>query len=117
MALLTTRNMTEGDGTALTFSSAAGGGDTYAWSEDTFLLVQNDSGGSITVTIVPTLASKTEQGYGTFTKATITKAIAAGARALIDTRSKAFQGTDGNVSVSYSGVTSLTVAAVRLGQL
>jgi hypothetical protein len=117
MAALTKQTMTEGDGTAITFVSAAGGGDTYPWSERSMFVVKNGSGGAITVSMTANSTSFKQQGFGTVTKAAIAKSVADGATALFDTRSRAFQGATGNVAVTYSGVSSVTVAAIELDTL
>lgn len=113
MALLTDNVLLEGDGFDLTFAAAAGGGDTYTWSSTTMLIVQNDDASSKTVTIVPTTTSHKQPGIGITTKDTIAHVVAANTIAIIDTRSQAFKNTSGLVAVTYSAVTSVTVAAVK----
>lgn len=117
MAALTIRTPSEGDSTDLTFESAASGGDTYKWSRNTVLLVNNGSGGSITVTINAGTSSYEVPGVGNLSKSNISGSVANSAIALIDTRSEAFRGSSGNVSVSYSDNTSVTVSAVKLEQV
>ena len=51
MALVATASITLA-GTALTFANASAGGDKFVPDENTFLLIRNDSGVSITATIV-----------------------------------------------------------------
>lgn len=103
MALLT-RQQPKLAGTAITYAAASGGGDTFGWTSDGVLRVKNGSGGSITVTIVT--PGNTKYGQA---DPDIPVAVAAGAEAAIGPF-PATLATDGVVSVTYSGVTSLTVA-------
>lgn len=113
MATLTVNNALEGDGLDLTLASAAGGGDLYEWSNSTLLYVQNDDASPTTITITPTTASHKNNNVGTTAKATIAHAVAANSVAIIDTRSSAFRNSSNQVSVTYSSVTSLSVAAIK----
>jgi hypothetical protein len=95
-------------GLAPSYASAAGGGDTFVNDGDTFLHVFNGGGGSINVTIAP---AGSVNGIG-FEDQVV--AVAAGANKMIGPFDPAiFNGASG-VSVSYSGVTSVTVAAIKL---
>jgi hypothetical protein len=116
VADLTVQSITEA-GLAPSTSSAAGGGDTFTndSSERTFLQVTNGSGSSITVTITPTNASRSVPGFGTMTKANGGGTVANGATKLFGPfPSASYNNASDKVSVSYSGVTSVTVAALKL---
>lgn len=112
MAALTTQNIVDA-GTAPTFVAAAGGGDTAEVGNgvNTFLVVKNGGGSSITVTI----AAPGTNSYG---QANPDPAIsvANGAEKWIPLRKEydALDGT-GRAAITYSGVTSVTVSAVRMG--
>jgi hypothetical protein len=110
MATLTPVNVTAVAGTAVTFTAAAAGGDVVASpGPHTWLFVTNGGGAPITVTLA--VPGNAWNGVAapdtavTVTNAT-TKAIPVDARY-----------TDSNVqcAVTYSGVTTVTVAAVATG--
>lgn len=88
--------------------AAAGGGDTAPVGPGRFLYVNNGSGGSITVTLA------TPGQVSGIDIANVAVAIAAGDHALIPL-SNVFRGATGRAAITYSGVTSLTVAAFELG--
>lgn len=118
MAVLTVQNVVLA-GAVITPVAAAGGGDSFAnpTDERTELLVVNGGGGSINVTIVAQPASVPVPGYGTVPLASEVIAVAAGATKRIGPFPAAkFNDASGRVNVTYSGVTSVTVAAVRLAR-
>lgn len=98
---------------ALGAVNAAGGGDSFPNDGYTVLYVKNGSGGAITVTI---------DGVGAGPESAVAYnpdvavSVAAGAERLIGpfTDKARFNDVNGRVNVSYSGVTSLTVAPVRV---
>ena len=96
--------------------AANAGGDTIK-NEDgkAALLIHNGSGGSITVTAVvqnPTIESAQ---LGTVTKASVALAVAAGTRAILSKLPPAFYNNgNGELVITYSGVTSLFVQAISL---
>lgn len=96
-------------GVTMTTASAAGGGDQFANTGREILYYKNASGGSITLTLAPAGVP------GGLSLATYTVAIAAGAEKLIgpfDT--SLFNNSSGFVTMTYSGVTSLTVAVIQV---
>lgn len=98
-------------GTAITFSSAAGGGDTIAPAPSSVLHVRNGSGSPITVTVVV-------PGTDDFGQARpdIAVTVAASAHTAIGPFSSALLlNSSGVIDITYSGVTSLTVAHVTNG--
>jgi len=115
MATLTRQTLLEA-GITPTFVSCAGGGDQVDNRDGrTFLYVKNGSGGSITVTVSEQISGTTveDQNLGTLTKASVAKAIAAGAEAVLGPFKKAaFNDTNGRLQITYSGVTSLTISAL-----
>lgn len=96
-------------GTLPGFAAAAGGGDKVPPNDRGYLHYKNGSGGSITVTIVVPGNSKYGQA-----NPDVAVAIAAGAEKIIGPLPADLAGTDGLVEATYSGVTSLTVAAITL---
>lgn len=118
MATLTPAVITEA-GVAISLSAAAGGGDQFANPSDarTYLHVNNGGGGSITVTITAQVASAQVPGKGLMTKANGGGSVANGAAKVFGPfPAEMFNDANGNVQVTYSGVTSVTVGAFRLPQ-
>jgi hypothetical protein len=111
-------------GTVLSFQAAAGTGDTVACSNTLFIIVRNGGGGSITATVNRPPASTYEPNVA-ITPVAVT--VPAGGerwigpvdRSFIDINLGDFGGfvlraTRGTLgSISYSGVTSVTIAACR----
>lgn len=94
-----------------TTAAASGGGDTFANPADgtTLLVVDNASGSPITVTINSLVASN----YGNDDD--IAVAVSAGSRTFLGPFDRArFNDSAQTVAVTYSGVTSLTVAALKV---
>lgn len=112
MAALTTQNIVAA-GTAPTFGAAAGGGDTaqVGTGQDTFLVVKNGGGSSINVTIT----APGTNSYGEPNPDPVV-AVANGTEKWIPLRKEydAGDGT-GRAAIAYSGVTSVTVAVIRMG--
>ncbi len=113
MATLTRQDKTE-VGTQLTFASAAGGGDVVDNSDGlTSLIIINGSGGDITVTVTAQNTGATNQEYGTLTKADSATVVAAGETWMVGPfRKVPFNNSSRQIAITYSGVTSLTIAAV-----
>lgn len=106
MAQLTINSSTVA-GKAVTFSAAAVGGDSFANNGMTLLHVKNGGAGSVTVTV----NSQKTCNYGF--DHDISVAVAAGEERVIGTFDRErFNDNDGNVQVTYSGVTSVTVSAI-----
>lgn len=96
-------------GVVVSAVSAAGGGDQYPNNGKTLLKVINGGGSDITVTITPT---NTVNGY---TIAPIAVTVAAGATKYLGPYDQNyFNNSSGRVAVTYSAVTSVTVAALSL---
>lgn len=111
MALLATQRITRA-GLTPAYVAAAGGGDKLAPGGRTFLHAKNGSGGSITVTVV-TPGEAIEDVAIT----DLAVAIPAGQERMIGPLPGSQFGDpadSGLASITYSGVTSLTVAALEL---
>lgn len=112
MATLSSQSISRA-GVVPSYASAAGGGDKFHPSETTFLHVKNGSGGSITVTI-PTPGSV--EGEPIADRAV---ALGAGAEKMIGPLPKRLFGNpadSGLGAITYSGVSSLTIAALELAE-
>lgn len=117
MATLTRQTIVEA-GLTPTFASCAGGGDVVDNSDGkTFLYVKNGSGGSLTVTIAAAsgASSISDPKYGTLSKSAVAKAVGAGADAIIGPfKKQGFNNSSEQLAITYSGVTSLTIAALKI---
>ena len=114
MAELTLQQITEAGG-SVTYSSAAGGGDTADNAGSTFLNIKNGGGSEETVTITAQVTSLATEIYGTLTKANASIAIAGSGEAFIGPfKTGAFNNASGEIAITYSGVTSVTIAALYI---
>ncbi|MCK6475318.1 MAG: hypothetical protein L6Q35_00635 [Phycisphaerales bacterium] len=102
-------------GTTKTMDSAAALGDTAPNPNGNLILeVANGSGGSITVTITAVQTTRPAEGpYPKQTVADIAVSVGAGATKLIGPIPTAFNDANGNIAISYSGTTSVTVKAIQ----
>lgn len=108
MATLTTQSITT-TGLQPTYAAASAGGDAMVADSTSFLHVKNGSGGSITVTLVTPATVDTNLAV-----ADRAIAVAAGTDQMIAVPDSLYRDpTTGLASITYSGVTSLTVAAIR----
>jgi hypothetical protein len=106
MAVLAAQQVTLA-GTAVTMSSAAGGGDRVPVGPTNWVRVTNGSGSSVNVTVDS--IKPCDQGFDH----NLVVAVAAGATKDIGPLTPGrFQDTDGLAGVNYSLATSVTVAAV-----
>lgn len=105
-------------GVAPSPASASGGGDTVANPRgDVLLRVINGGGSSINVTVTPP-ASAVRPADGSFPQMTLAAnvvAVPAGASRIIGPFPPMFNNANGNLDVTYSSVTSVTVEAMRPG--
>ncbi len=99
-------------GLAPAYSAAAGGGDSFTPDNDTFIHVKNASGASITVTVV-TPGSAFEDT--TISDIAVSVPATTGDRMIGPFPPQHFADpSDGLADITYSGVTSLTVAVLKL---
>lgn len=96
-----------------TYVAAAGGGDTVRCGERTFISVVNDGGGSVTVTVNDT---KTREPAGSAAfNPDVEVVIAPSTSKMIGPFSASrFANTGGFAEITYSGVSSVTVAALKV---
>lgn len=102
------------------FVAAAAGGDSFPNNIDerTFLVVKNAGGSPVTVTINPQITQAKVSGLGTLPVQAVQVSVpATNGEKWIGPFPAGFSDAGGNVSVGYSAVTSVTVAAVRLPPL
>lgn len=114
MATLTVQSITRA-GTVITPVAAAGGGDAMPCGPQNFLRVVNGGGSPITVTIaIPAGVSGYPNAAYTSTAVVVTNATTRDIGPL--PANLYADPTTGLAVVTYSGVTSVTVAAVSLSQ-
>lgn len=114
MATLTTQVVTRA-GVVITPVVAAAGGDAMSCGTNNWLRVVNGGGASITVTIA--IASGASP-YGNVSYTNTAVAVAAGVTREIGPIITALyqDATTGLAQITYTGVTSVTVAAIQLQQ-
>ncbi len=104
-------------GLAPVYSAAAAGGDQFANVADgrTFLHAKNAGGGALTVTAVRQRTSLNVPGEQPITLGNIAVSVPlTNGDRMIGPFPESFNDINGNVQLTYSGVTSLTVAVVRV---
>ena len=111
MALLATQKIDE-DGLAASYSAAAGGGDSFVNDGRIVLHAKNGSGSPITVTVAAEQATTEKPGYGTLTKVNAAVAVGAAGEAFLGPFPAIAFGVA--TEITYSGVTSLTIAVLRI---
>jgi len=96
---------------------------TAANSEDTvkvntaqrnFLHVKNGGGSSINVTITAVKTSARVQGVGVVTVGDLVVSVPAGEERIIGPFTEAYMDTDGEVTIEYSGTSSVTAGVFSL---
>lgn len=115
MPLLTVESIVEA-GLNATDNAADAGGDNFANSGAEVIHVKNGGGGSVNVTATAQQTTQTVAAFGTMTKADAAVAVPAGEERFIGPFPKgAFNDAGGLVQLTYSGVTSVTVAVLKVG--
>ena len=112
MATLT-RQAKSRAGTTVTFAACAGGGDVVENVDGkTELWILNGSGGALTVTVAAVVTTVNTPS-GNFEMTSKAKSVGAGATVQMGTFEPGlFNNSSGQLAITYSGVTSLTIAAV-----
>lgn len=108
MATLTVQSTPISGDASITFASAAGGGDVFSNNGRTFLAINNASGSQITVTFV---TPRTVDGLSVADAAVTVDNNKIGIAGPFDPAT--FNNSSNQVAVSYSGVSSVTVAAFQ----
>lgn len=113
MADLTIHNVSE-DGANVTFASASAGGDAAFNDGRTMLLINNGSGSSVTITVTAQTTSVEKPDFGDLTKPNATCAVPAGETQPFGPFSpEAFNDSNGDIAITYSATTSVTIAAIK----
>lgn len=110
MATLTVQE-TSVSGLDPSYGTAAGGGDVFPNDGNTLLHVKNGGGGSINVTIN---SNYPNPPAGTAQDDPVVAVPAGEERMLGPYNQKGYNNASGQVEISYSGVTTVTVAAIKL---
>ena len=114
MGLITAQEISEA-GVVVTYGAATVDGDVVDNEGTVFLHLKNGGGSEMTVTITAQTTSVDSPLYGALTKANASKAIAASGEAFIGPfQINAYNNTDEQIAITYSGVTSVTIAALYL---
>jgi hypothetical protein len=113
MALLASQSIIRA-GLASAYAAAAGGGDTFTPDNRTFLQFKNASGAPITVTIV---TPRTDALGNAVADNTVSIPATTGDKMIGPFPAEHYADpTTGLASITYSGVTDLTVGAFKLSQ-
>ena len=120
MAALTVQPIVQ-TGLAVSYASAGGSGDTIAIADSNqrnFIIVKNTSGSPVTVTVTRqnTTGRVAAEGNVTLFNLSVSVPATTGER-LIGPLTNSFIDSSGNVNVSYSATSSVTVAAISLPAL
>ena len=114
MGLIKAQEISEA-GVLVTYEAATVDGDVVDNEGTVFLHVKNGGGSEMTVTITAQTTSVDSPLYGALTKANASKAIAASTEVFIGPfQINAYNNTDEQIAITYSGVTSVTIAALYL---
>ncbi len=115
MADLTIQTIGEA-GLAPAYAAASAGGDKARNENgDVFLHVKNGGAAAITVTVAAQQTQAVVAGMGKLTKSDVSVSVAAGGEQMIGPFPPlAFNDASNDIAISYSGVGSVTIAALRL---
>lgn len=109
MAELTVQNIVLGTSLTPSFASAAAGGDTADNSGNMFLYVRNGGGSPITVTVDSLVNCNQGSDHDDATT------VPAGSEEMIGPfPTGRFNDSSGEIGITYSDVTSVTIAAINL---
>ena len=115
MATLAVNDASAEGGAAITAVAADVAGDEFSWGENTHFEVENGGGSPVTVTLTAQATTSNVKNFGNMSRADVAESVAAGEVRRIPAPPRAFRDATGNVQVTYSAVTSVTVAAVNMG--
>lgn len=113
MALLTPTAVPGSAATALSFASAAGGGDTVAYKKDKLQVIIFKKGSATADITIAAARTSIESGRDIAALSNLTFTIGANtSRAVVVT--PAYVASTGLISLTYSAVSQLTVAVLEL---
>jgi len=112
MAALTIQEFDKDSSLTPSFAAATAGGDTFLNDGRTFLYIKNGSGGDLDVTVDSLVNCNQGSDHN------IVTTVPAGSEEMVGpfTPASRFNGDNNYASITYSGVTSLTIAAIKMGQ-
>lgn len=114
MATLNVQEVDLGTGLAVTYASADVAGDQYANEGRTYLHVRNGGGAPITVTVAAQQTAIDDPQFGRIVPGNRAFTVTNGTDRIIPFLAPGgYNNSNGRVAVTYSGVTSVTVAAIR----
>jgi hypothetical protein len=114
MATLTVQEIDLTTGVAPTYASAGAGGDEYANEGRTYFHVKNGGGSPITVTVAAQQTAIDDPQFGRVVPSNRTFTVTNGAERIIPFLATGmYNNANNRVAVTYSAVTSVTVAAIR----
>ena len=116
MATLAVSDLSAEAGGPLSLVAAAAGGDQFAWSEGTWLVVQNGGAGAVNVTLTAQATTADVKNFGTMSRANIVVAVANDSVPhLVPPPPAAFKDSQSPrmVQVTYSDATGVTVGAFQ----
>lgn len=107
MAALATQDINF-TGLVPSYAACTGGGDSFTPTGRTFLHVKNASGGALTVTVA------VQATTATLAVSNVAVSVGAGAERMIGPfPQNLFADSTGQAQITYSGVTTLTIAVLR----
>lgn len=109
--MATLSKQSKSGGAVLTFVAAAGGGDKFAFSSDAELHVNNGGGSPINVTI--DCPGTCNFGAANNAAHDAIHSVTNGTVKIIPINDSRFRDANGDVNISYSSVTSVTVAVAK----
>ena len=114
MATLTVQNVDD-EGKDLTLAAASGSGDEWPNSGDEDVIVKNDSGAGVDVTITAQVTDVDDRNLGSLAAQDKTQTVSAnGGVAIFSGLSrKIHNDSSGNAQITYSATTSVEVAVVK----
>jgi len=113
MATLTRQEVTE-SGLLATYSAASGGGDDFINTGVEWIHIKNASGGNITVTVTAQNTDASNVPFGDLTKSSAVVVVDLATEQFIGPFPPNAFNLAGSVQITYSGVTSLTIAVLTL---
>jgi hypothetical protein len=114
MAIITVQTVSGEVGADIAFATCAGGGDTIDLNRAAMIVIDNADAAAKTVTFTPANTTVTDATNGVLTRAPIVVTVPATTRRVLKMPPPLFADVNGRVSVTYSAVTSLKIAAVVL---
>jgi hypothetical protein len=114
MALLTAQQITQA-GLKPVYTAATLAGDTLVNTGIQYFHIKNGSGVSVTSSVVPVITTVVDPLLGTLVKETASLILAAGQEGFLGPfETNAFNSASGQLTLNYTAVASITVAALYI---